>query len=233
MKNIFACTLFFICNFTGFSQNDAVMIFPGQFHDDEIDNEFANQKWFGLFEMEDYYYVKKTTIHISKMYDPIADEDSLHPTGDFVQADLQGNCVLLINGISGLKERPLMGIELEDNFLLPGEETTFIYNDLHYKISAEGDPLDTATGWLNGKYRLLLEETNQLHLKQIISEDSLYSESPFSIMWVGDLDGDNEIDLLINLSNHYNFNFPVLFLSSRKTKGNLLKRTAEFSSVGC
>ncbi len=209
------------------------MIFPGQFHDDEIDNEFANQKWFGLFEMEDYYYVRKTTIHISKIYDPIADEDSLNPTGDLVQADEEGNCVLLIKGINGLKERPLIGIGIEDNFLLPGEQTSFNYNDLHYTLSAEGDPIDTATGWLNGNYRLILEETNQLHVKQIISDDSLYSETPYSIMWIGDLDGDNEIDLLINLSNHYNLSFPVLFLSSRKAKGNLVKRSAEFSSVGC
>lgn len=233
MKNSISLLLFIICATSGFSQNEIDMIFPGQFHDDEIDNEFANHKWFGLFELEDYYYLRKTNIQISKIYDPIADDDSLNPTGDLVQVESEGNCVLLIKGISGLKERPVIGFGVEDNSLLPGEETTFNYNDLHYNLSAEGDPLDTATGWLNGNYRLILEETNQLNSKQLISEDSMYSETPYSIIWIGDLDGDNEIDLLIDLSNHYNVSLPVLFLSSRKTKGNLLKRSAEFSSVGC
>ena len=215
-----------------FSQDSIRIIFPGQFHDDEINNELVNEKWFGLIEHEGGYYLSKTKIHISKIFDPVLDEDTLKPSGDLITIE-EDNCILLINGLNTLKEKQIDGMRPQKYFLMPGEEMEFDFKNLHYKISAIGYPVDPISGWLNGNYQLFIEEINQLKIKQLISEDTLQSESPYNIIWMGDLDNDNEIDLLINLSNHYNHNLPVLFLSSRKINGIILQRSAEFSSVGC
>ena len=52
-------------------------------------------------------------------------------------------------------------------------------------------------------------------------------------MWAGDLDGDGKLDLLLNLSTHYNLDSHRLFLSSMAKKGQLVGEAAVFDAVGC
>lgn len=49
----------------------------------------------------------------------------------------------------------------------------------------------------------------------------------------GDLDGDRALDLLIDLTDHYNVSRPTLFLSRGRRAGTLLERVATHESVGC
>jgi len=54
-----------------------------------------------------------------------------------------------------------------------------------------------------------------------------------SLLWVGDLDGDERVDLLLDTSDHYNVDEVTLFLSSRRSKGDLVKAVAFSRRVGC
>ena len=53
------------------------------------------------------------------------------------------------------------------------------------------------------------------------------------ILWAGDIDRDGRLDLLIDMSNHYNVSAPTLFLSSHAGKGQLVARVASLGLSGC
>lgn len=60
-----------------------------------------------------------------------------------------------------------------------------------------------------------------------------FSDQHCELIWAGDLDGDGKLDLLMNLSDHYNVSEVTLFLSSRRAPGTLVKRVASFRTTGC
>jgi len=53
------------------------------------------------------------------------------------------------------------------------------------------------------------------------------------LLWAGDLDGDGRLDLLLDVSDHYNVQAFKLFLSSGAAADRLLGEGASFVSVGC
>ncbi len=53
------------------------------------------------------------------------------------------------------------------------------------------------------------------------------------LRFAGDLDRDGRIDLLIDMTDHYNVSAPTLFLSSQAKDGELVGAAAELRSVGC
>ena len=53
------------------------------------------------------------------------------------------------------------------------------------------------------------------------------------VLFAGDLDRDGRLDLLFETSDHYNVSRPVLFLSSKAGKAELVREVARFESVGC
>ena len=53
------------------------------------------------------------------------------------------------------------------------------------------------------------------------------------VNFAGDLDHDGRLDLIMNLSRHYNETRPTLWLSSAAKEGKLVRMTAELSMSGC
>ena len=69
--------------------------------------------------------------------------------------------------------------------------------------------------------------------QELLAYDSTNGAVP-SLLWVGDLDGDNQLDLLINATPHYAvYSAPMLFLSSMAKDGNLVQKAAVFVATGC
>ena len=48
-----------------------------------------------------------------------------------------------------------------------------------------------------------------------------------------DVNGDGKIDLLMNLSDHYNVNEMTLLLSLKRPRGSLVEKVAVFRTTGC
>ena len=53
------------------------------------------------------------------------------------------------------------------------------------------------------------------------------------LLFAGDLDRDGRLDLVFNLTDHYNVSRPVLLLSSAARDGDAVAEVARFESVGC
>jgi hypothetical protein len=60
-----------------------------------------------------------------------------------------------------------------------------------------------------------------------------FSDQHCELFWAGDLDGDGRLDLVMNLSGHYNVSETTLFLSSTRQQGKLVRKAAVFRIVGC
>ena len=60
--------------------------------------------------------------------------------------------------------------------------------------------------------------------QELLTYDSTNGAIP-TLLWAGDLDGDRQLDLLINATPHYTvYSAPVLFLSSMVKDGNLVPK---------
>ncbi len=58
-------------------------------------------------------------------------------------------------------------------------------------------------------------------------------ESNASIQWLGDLDRDGKLDLIVDASGHYNVSEPRLYLSGKAESGSLVKLVASRRTTGC
>ena len=63
--------------------------------------------------------------------------------------------------------------------------------------------------------------------------ESVGNDAPVRILWAGDLDRDRRLDLLLDLSDHYNLAQPTLFLSADAPKGSIVIAVAKHRSTGC
>ena len=53
------------------------------------------------------------------------------------------------------------------------------------------------------------------------------------LLFAGDLDRDGRLDLIFDITDHYNVSRPTLFLSSGAADGKPLRAAARYESVGC
>lgn len=58
-------------------------------------------------------------------------------------------------------------------------------------------------------------------------------EAPLSLLFAGDLDGDGRLDLILDLSHHYNVRRPTLLMSRPAAPGDLLHVAASHEATGC
>lgn len=54
-----------------------------------------------------------------------------------------------------------------------------------------------------------------------------------NLIFVGDIDGDGILDLIIDTSRHYNATSPTIYLSRPADNGEVVKPIGGHTSVGC
>jgi len=72
------------------------------------------------------------------------------------------------------------------------------------------------------------------NLEQVLREAPAYDQDgPPLLLWAGDLDKDGKLDLLMDITNHYNISETALFLSSLARSGELVGKAGTFRTGGC
>lgn len=205
----------------------------GQFHEDEVSPEVKDQYWFGLYKEGTRSYVKKVKIGVTRVNDPILDYEG-EKTGWDISVENKNECVLLIAGID-LKEADVPSFEVRNKEPIPGDTLTFDDNSMTIKLYVTGLKQMVSSDWYqlaNYKMMLSISENDEVTTQNIIAIAD-FDDDMIDIIWIGDLDGDNKPDLIIDTSRHYNVMAPTLFLSSRAEKGEIVKCVALHETVGC
>ena len=204
----------------------------GAFHGDEVLAE-SGEVWLGLYLTPNGYTLIPSTITVETVYDPFVDNAG-EKTGKMVLVERQTRPLFLIKGLDTLKGESIQTLSAEQTILTPGKSLDLGFNgknEYHLMAYGEGDIGPNGFTSLEN-YSLELSQEGQSS-QELLTYDSTNGAVP-SLLWAGDLDGDGQLDLLINATPHYTvYSAPVLFLSSMAKDGNLVQKVAIFVATGC
>jgi hypothetical protein len=235
----------FLFSFNGFqlSDHEIELCQAGCHHAKEVTMDFSNS-WFGIYKVgtSDEFEIRKVHPFTRPCHDPIFDneKDSLSGREVLIKEDY-GASLLLLSGLA-LKEGK-MDIAFINNprCLFPGDYIRLRLNDKDYALMATGTiEFDTTNKRMVPyikNYKVLLVENmyDKPVVQEIISFDQLYASEEVqpAIFFAGDIDRDGQLDILYDLSDHYNRSNITLFLSSKAAPGKLVKQVASWNITGC
>jgi hypothetical protein len=207
----------------------------GPYHGADI-SAVSGADWFALYQTKNGFELRKVSIEVTTVKDEVLDSDN-EQTGTkvTVKPESQQQNILLIKPQKSLT---LTEGKVEGTLFDPG---TTVYpdkskrvklNEKIYALVASGkksaQPVERAID--DYALRLTLQKKSQRLFSQ---KGFLGYDGPPKVIWAGDLDRDGKLDLILDLSTHYNSSALTLFLSS-SAKGNLLvEPVAEFFRMGC
>ena len=228
------CCIMFGCNNQAAAspiESEIQLLQVGVFHGDEVSAE-SGEVWLGLYSTPDGYALITSRITVETVYDPLVDNPG-EKTGKVVSVAEQTRPLFLIKGLEVPKTESINTLSTEQTVLNPGKSLNLRLdgeNEYHLMAYGEGDIGPNGfTSLENYSIELSKGQSSQ----ELLTYDSTNGAIP-TLLWAGDLDGDNQLDLLINATPHYTvYSAPVLFLSSMAKDGNLVQRVAIFIATGC
>ncbi len=154
--------------------------------------------------------------------------------------------VFLFSGINTKNDRSIKGKQLDHKFLYPGESVSLTLDNGHYHIYAKGRVLENKTGEDINPISMI--KNYELHVRrsghdgdredQIIYKMDIPSwymdgyQGGVFIHWMGDLDEDGELDLLLSKSENPECWDIIFFLSSKAEHGHFFKQVTKYQECG-
>ncbi|MEX1001913.1 MAG: hypothetical protein WDZ35_07350 [Crocinitomicaceae bacterium] len=204
----------------------------GQYHGDEVDPQSDKWSWLGLFSTVDSSYLAKTEITTRRVYDGIVDEPG-DTTGWAISIGDSARVLMLISGIDFLFERTVAEYKWEENYVAPGDKNYFHFLEHDYYLQVTADEPSNEVDLKNLKMFVGMKNESGKWLEQKLFNVE-YGMSPgVKLIFLGDIDGDNRLDIITDNSYHYNVYLPTLYLSRPADEGKLVKEVAQQQSVGC
>ena len=153
--------------------------------------------------------------------------------------------------ISGLdiKDSLIQGKRLSNGRLYPGETVNFYMDRNSYHLYAKGNVIESKDSILPfseiQNYKLILREISRDSLSQhsVTREQQLYEmnlnawfdgdyEGGYFIRWIGDINGDGKLDILLSVSGHFACMDYVLLMSN-KYSDKLIEEVSRYTVCGC
>jgi len=218
------------------SNSEISLLQVGQYHGKEVSAQ-SGELWFGLYQTEKGYELIPSRISIESINDAIVD-DKDQKTGKKVSVDEPSEPLFLVKGLKNLKSGLVKTVFSGKKFLYPAESISFkLGGKNYYNLTAFGEVKDREGGKpfeiIISNYSIKISRSPWEYSQVLVSFDLLAMDGIPTLLWAGDLDGDGKLDLLMDLTNHYNLTVYTLFLSSLSEGNNLLKKAAEFRTTGC
>lgn len=217
----------------------ANIIFESSYHGDEVTQKNEDLNWFGLYMNNDStFYLEKTVLAFNSSFDSVLDDDQGNDeTGITVKSYSKKKSVILMAGIDGLKEGEINVLSNGYMEMAPNDELMFKFLGVSYKLKANG------VGNYNSEnkfweyidsYTLTLSATiNGEYISQVLLDMQDLKEAVPHIQFIGDIDGDGILDLIIDDSDHYNVGSTSLFLSKSACDKEITKLVANLTTTGC
>lgn len=216
--------------------DDYAMIRTGTFHGDEMTHT-SGDGWVGLYKTDDGYELRETSITVTAVKDQVIDEDD-QMTGKRVEASSGDDAIYLFKG-PGLAARSVKNVYDKSPFVYPGQTMSWKSGDGWFEITAVGTArkkLETAGSYVTFEgYELQLTERKGSEARGLVvtPESESWDDSSPMLIFVGDLDGDTRMDVILDPSTHYNVSNPTLLLSSAAGPDEVLKVVANLRTTGC
>ena len=212
---------------------------PGQFHGDETVAR-DGERWLALVADDASVRLRTVRVRVKPTHDVVLDADDGPATGRIVEsvAGAGGATLAYVRG-PNLREGAVpraIATALPATDGLPASRLRL--GDRDYTLATRCTP---ATG-IGGPYRCTIELA-QGDRRQVLAEVAgtreqdgrmmLGDEASPALLFAGDLDGDGALDLLYDVTDHYNVTAPTLFLSGAAGAGELVHAVAEQRTTGC
>lgn len=209
----------------------------GMMHGGEAAKDIEKKTWYGIFSDSDSVYsIRKVNPIVENAFDAVVDEAGGDSTGVLVSLDEPGNAIMLFSSKNQFANDTLNYAKSVPKQILANESYAFKFGGNSYKLFATGIQSDEYDGW-NGtsNYRLYIEEIG----KDLASQQTLlvskeyFDDSGITILFIGDIDKDSKIDVLLDASSHYNIFEPVLFLSTEAVEYEVVRMASLAMYSGC
>lgn len=219
--------------------NNAQLLMTGTFHGDEVVAE-SGETWLAMVPSGKGYALEKTCIKIEFVKDDIIDEDDAK-TAKKVTIDLRKEPLFLVRGMQHMTPGRVETVTAKSLHLNIGDTLQFkLTNGRNYKltVSCNSDSLKSVDHFKECPLILTAQTiTQDIHHFQIYyppqTKPMFAGDASPAVLWAGDLNTDGALDLLIDISNHYNTSAPTLFLSSTTQTDALVYKAAAFVTSGC
>ncbi|MCC7531413.1 MAG: hypothetical protein IT342_23120 [Candidatus Melainabacteria bacterium] len=220
---------FLFCILVASSAIAADIIEVTVYHNGEL-NSTTGKTWLGLFPAKGgQFELREAKVSVSLVNDPIADNSPKEKTGRKVTVAGTAEPLVVIAGVSALKPGKVVTstVNMKERFDV-GEKLKLNVGTRESTFTVTG--VKKNAEWRIG-YKVVLESGG---IKQTIYEREQVADSSFpSLLWAGDLDGDQKIDLIMDTTDNYNVRNLTLFLSSKAKPGKLVEQVATHMSTGC
>jgi hypothetical protein len=213
----------------GASRGGALLT-PGDFHGDEVSAR-SGERWLGLFSSPGGWQLRPATLRVSRVHDPIVDDQPSIRTGKRVKVGGPEKPLFLVRG-AVLRPGPATTLLSQPTFLGAGTERKLRLRDTGYvlRVVSPGPPSEHIT---RDNARLELGAGRASQVLYALGGTGRETEATWRLLWAGDLDRDGRLDLYVEVSDHYNVTDRRLFLSGGATKGRLLRQVARLTTTGC
>lgn len=216
------------------------ILYPGEYHKEEIDLNLKKQNWIGLFQNNLGYYLKKTKIDISFVNDAVVDEENEKTGRNIIVSEKKDSCHYIFSKIDNLKEGKVKIIRPHSDTkpltIHPTKPYKFNLNGVDYELFSTAKTFEKFSKenyfFDATQYRLYIKNLKTGN-QQLLSAQSNFDDKMIEILFIGDFDGDNLPDFIIDNSRHYNSFAPTFYLSSYAIKNEMVKIVAIHDSVGC
>ncbi len=206
------------------------VLLPGSYHADEV-SAVTGPGWLALL-VEPASALVPGELKITTVYDPVLDPAKGPFSGKQVSVEPSQGAVVLLKG-AVFEAGPLSAATVAGEYGGLTPKIIVLDNQRHF-LQLDGNCLEGATQceWIfsDGSTRQVVGRLNGW-----VQNAAFVSEGGNTgLLWAGDLDRDGRLDLIIDVSDHYNAVAQVrVLLSSAAADGELLGEVASFSAVGC
>lgn len=199
------------------------------YHGDEV-TASAKQSWLGLYkDSGGKFTLKPTKISITKVNDPIIDEDPKGRSGKRISVATKEKPIYVISGVAGLKPGPVVaGTPLTSDHLDIGRKIKLKVRSSEATLVVTGRKKNAD---FRTHYKITLESGGIK--QQLMRGEEIGVDTAPSLLWCGDLDGDGKLDLIMDTTDNYNVSNVVLFLSSKAQPGKIVRDVAVQLATGC
>ncbi|MCD0471176.1 hypothetical protein [Flavobacterium sp. JAS] len=206
------------------------------FHYDEVEENYDKKVWFGLFKNNNDYSLSETKVSFKRVNDPIIDENEEDKTGWEVSASVKDSCVILIEKLPYFVDGNISSVKIPES-IYPEESFKFNFKGIEYTLYATGKKKkeEPDSDWIVvSNYKLYLTAViDGKKMTELLVAKKNFDDQMIKIIFGGDLDDDNKLDLIIDTASHYNVTSPTLYLSKPGEKRKVIKPIGVFTAVGC